>query len=337
MFLSKQRSGIYYLFFFDDLGKRHKVSTKTTLKSEALKFLQSFRQEHRTAKAAPTLLSRFAEDYLTYSRTVHRPKSTESAATALRELQKVLGDRPLHNIGVRDVENFVGAKQQEASPRTARVYLVTLASTFETARRWALIQTNPFRLVEKPRLPESTPSYLTPEQFQLLLATVRNQTLHDLILCAAMTGLRLSELTSLRWEDIDFGRRLLRVQNSAEFTTKSKKNRIVPVNRWVYNLLDQRRPESASGLVFHIEGRRLRKEYVSKGFKRAVRRAGLDEGLHFHSLRHTFASWLVQRGAPLLEVQRLLGHSTMSMTQAYTHLLPQHLRENVDNLECPGY
>ena len=106
MFLSKRRSGFYYLFFFDDLGRRHKISTKTTLKSEALRFLQSFKQEQKVAKAASTLLSRFTDDYLTYSRTVHRPKSTESAGTALRELYRALGDRVLQTIGVREVENL---------------------------------------------------------------------------------------------------------------------------------------------------------------------------------------------------------------------------------------
>jgi integrase len=334
MFLSKRSSGFYHLFYFDDHGTRHKVSTGSKLKSEALKFLQSFNQQQRTKRNKSTLLSQFSEDYLIYSRNTHRPSSTGSVQTSLRELLRILGDRPIQSIGVREGERFVGLKQKEASSRTARVYLVTLASAFETAKRWGLIEVNPFRKVEKPRLPELTPAYLTTEQFQVLTQSIQDKAFRDFVFCAAMTGLRLGELTALRWEDVDFEHRLLHVRNSADFTTKSKRNRVVPMNRWVCKALDCRRPPNLTGLVFNRYGMKLKKEYVSHRFKKAIRALGFDEKLHFHSLRHTFASWLVQRGVPLYDVQRLMGHSTYNMTQVYSHLLPEQLHKSVERLEA---
>ena len=88
MFLSKRGSGFYYRFFFDDLGRRHGVSTHTKLKSEVLKFLQDFRENKQVVKTNSTFFSRFIEEYLNCSQTIRRPKATESARTALREFLK---------------------------------------------------------------------------------------------------------------------------------------------------------------------------------------------------------------------------------------------------------
>jgi hypothetical protein len=122
MFLSKRSNGIYYLWFDNELGCRQKVSTCCTRKSEALKFLQSFRErEHqRRATLQKTALSNFTEDYLTYCKSVLAPKSVESASTSLDEFMKVVGDLPLHKVGVREIESFLAAKKASSSESTAR-------------------------------------------------------------------------------------------------------------------------------------------------------------------------------------------------------------------------
>jgi len=91
MFPSKRSNGIYYLWFDNELGCRQKVSTCCTRKSDALKFLQSFRENVHQRRATPhrTSLSHFAEDYLTYCKSVLAPKSVESARTSLHEFRKM--------------------------------------------------------------------------------------------------------------------------------------------------------------------------------------------------------------------------------------------------------
>ncbi len=148
MFLSKRSNGVWYLWFDDELGRKQKVSTRCTLKSDALKFLQTYRQDEHERVS----LSLITEDYLTYSRSVHTAKSQKRMSIALREFKRIVGDLPLHRIGVREMEQFLAVKKSEVSERTARTYFVTLASAFETARRWNCVSTNPFRLVEKPRV-----------------------------------------------------------------------------------------------------------------------------------------------------------------------------------------
>ena len=73
---------------------------------------------------------------------------------------------------------------------------------------------------------------------------------------------------------------------------------------------------------------------LSKRFRLAVRAAGLDTGLHFHSLRHTFATWLVQERISIYEVQKLLGHSSIAITQVYSHLAPNELHHAVNKIEA---
>lgn len=87
------------------------------------------------------------------------------------------------------------------------------------------------------------------------------------------------------------------------------------------------------GYVFPGEnGERLGAESLSRRFKRYVQRAGLSDKLHFHSLRHTGTSWLVQRGVSLFVVQKLLGHSSPTVTQIYSHLSDQNLQQAVQQL-----
>jgi len=79
-------------------------------------------------------------------------------------------------------------------------------------------------------------------------------------------------------------------------------------------------------------GEKLRQEYLSKAFKQSAKKAGLKEGLHFHTLRHSFATWLVQAGVSLYEVQKLLGHSNITTTQVHSHLAACELHGAVNKI-----
>ncbi len=85
-------------------------------------------------------------------------------------------------------------------------------------------------------------------------------------------------------------------------------------------------------LVFTIDGSPAKPSYVSKTFKKYVIKAQINPDLKFHSLRHTFASWLVQRGVSIYEVSKLLGHSDIKVTEIYAHLKPENLRNAVELL-----
>jgi len=142
---------------------------------------------------------------------------------------------------------------------------------------------------------------------------------------------------ALRWEAVDFTRRVLMVANSAEFTTKNKRSRVLPMSEGLFRMLQARRERltSETPLVFHRQGQALRLDTVSKAFKRYVRDAELPDRYHFHSLRHTFASWLAQDGVSLFAIQKLLGHASGAVTQVYSHLQPSELHSVVARVEVP--
>jgi integrase len=289
MFLSKC-SGIYYLFFSDDLGKRRKVSTRVRHKAEAVKFLREFKQAEyeRKQRLTRVSLSTFSAEFLKYSKQIHAPKTQESHGTALSELQKAIGDMPLHKIGVKDVELFLASKVDAASLWTARKYYIALASSFETARRWGHLLENPFRSIPKPRPPELQPEFFSRKDFETLLEGIGDFDLRELVFFAVSTGFRLGEILALRWEDVDIEAGLVHVKNSATFTTKTKRNRSVPMTEGLKGMLVARKQREVSETrhVFHRHGEKWTARIVSHAFKDCVRAVGLSDRLHFHSLRH---------------------------------------------------
>ena len=334
MTLSKRSNGLYYVWYIDRDGKRKKISTGTKLKQEATKFLFEFANKQRARESQPTplKLSQFTQEFLAHSACVHAPKTRQVYATALQEFRFIVGDLFLSEVTPRTIEEFIRAKQRSVTDATARTYFTHLSAAFETGRQWHHIATNPFKEAKKPGVAEAVPVFLTEEEFNRLLANVIDGDLRALFIAAVLTGLRLGELLALQWSDIDFTGKTILVQSKAYFKTKSRRIRRIAITNQLSNMLAQQRKGPRSSYVFHKNQKRMRGEWVSKAFKAAVRKAGLDERLHFHSMRHAYASWLVQKGASLYEVQKLLGHSSIAVTQIYAHLAPSGLHETVNRL-----
>jgi integrase len=334
MTLSKRSNGLYYVWYIDRDGKRKKISTGTKLKQEATRFLVDFahKQKAQEAQPAPLTLSQFTQEFLAHSACVHAPKTSQVYATALQEFRLIVGDLLLSEVTPRTIEEFIRAKHRSVTDATVRTYFTHLSAAFETGRQWHHIATNPFKEAKKPGVAEAVPVFLTEEEFNRLLANVVDGQLRDVFIAAALTGLRLGELLALQWSDIDFSGKTILIQSKAFFKTKSRRIRRIAITDQLSDVLLQRREGSQSSYVFQKEERRLRGEWVSKSFKAAVRKAGLDERLHFHSMRHAYASWLVQKGASLYEVQKLLGHSSIAVTQIYAHLAPSELHDTVNRI-----
>jgi integrase len=325
---------VYYLWYYDELNQKQKVSTKCTNKADALKFLQHFKSNEleKKVRLKKLLMSKFIPDFLQYSKSVHTVKTQKVFQDAFKEFIRVIGDHPLHRIGIREIESFLAIKKEEASDWTARKYFAALASAFETAKRWNCISINPFRNVKKPQIREIQPVYFTQEDIQLLLVTIKDKNFKELCLCALLTGMRLGELLSLEWSQIDFVKKVIFIKNTESFTTKSRKNRIVPMTDDLWKMLALRKERADTALVFHSKGKKLKDGSISQKFKKIVRKAKLDDRLHFHSLRHTFTSWMVQKGVSLYAVKEILGHSDFKTTQIYSHLQPGKLHSEMNKI-----
>jgi site-specific recombinase XerD len=328
--LFKRSNGFYYIVYPED-GRRRWKSTGTHHKVEALKVLSDLKALLRARPATP-LLSEFRKDFIAFATSNHAAATRDLFALSLKTLQKVCGDQLLSNYQLRHVDMYKTHRVASVSPVSVNAELRALRSAFGYAMRWGLLDDNPLRGLTLLRVPASAPAYLTTEAFGQLVSAIGQGWLKEIVVFSVMTGLRRAEVVSLRWQDVDPERGMLLVQSYGNFRTKSDKVRAVPLTDEAAAILKKKHDRDASARVFMKDGEKIAEDYLTKAFKSAVKKAGLDSRLHFHSLRHTFASWLVQNGAPLYEVQLLLGHSNIAVTQVYSHLQPEQLHRTVRSL-----
>lgn len=175
------------------------------------------------------------------------------------------------------------------------------------------------------------PPYLTEEELQKVLREVRDLWLKRIVIFASMTGLRLGELLNLKWEDINLDTKTIIIKSSDNYRVKCGKMRVLPLNKVATDLLTEF--PDRSGLVFRGKrGGIANGNFVSRKFREVIRSSDLDQRLHFHSLRHSFASLLVKKGTSLFQVQKLLGHSSSRVTEIYAHLQTSDMHQIVDRI-----
>ncbi|MGA9363054.1 MAG: site-specific integrase [Bacteroidota bacterium] len=327
----KRSSGIYYISFFSR-GRRVWKSTGERNRPRALLALANFDPESFLRKRHVSL-AEFQREFLAFAMSGYSPYTVNIYARSLSQFQTVAGDIFLSSINYLHIDQYKVARLKQVSSTSVNIELRSLRAAFYRAVKWRLLDENPFKKVSLLRVPAQQPLYLTRKEFDQLLSIVKERWLRDLLVVAVSTGLRRGELLNLKWSDVDFQRAMIRVQSGENFHTKAGKQRVVPLNVSSLQVLFRMSQERSGEFVFTLNGGSLKGALVCHRFKRYVRRAGLQEKLHFHSLRHTFATWLVQQQVPIYDVQKLMGHSSISVTQIYAHLAGSELRRAVQMIE----
>jgi len=333
--LFKRYNGIYYITYLQDGIPKWK-STKKKLKHEALKVLSDF-QQYLKQDVPKVTFHDFVNHYLSI-------KSNDLRETTIKRIclpafvafDKICGNKLLTAYTLGEVEVFKSKRLEVCSPTTVNIQFRVLRSSFNLAIKWGMLAENPFSKSSQVKAVEQPPIYLTKDEFTRLLRVVKEEVLKEVFLFASLTGMRSGEITNLRWSDIDFHHRQITIKNSDQFQTKTGKNRCVPMNELVVSMLSRKElTQRFCENVFQLQGQRMGQEYLSKSFKRYVRLVGLNDKIHFHSLRHTFATWLVQDGVSIYEVQKLLGHSSVKVTEIYSHLVASELHKSVNKIMLP--
>lgn len=343
MFLTKDSKSPYYqLVYFVD-GKRTKVSTKTFDRIQAEKFLNGFDPSNIAKTAAikkdgsKITLSKFVEEYKTYVKNTFSIKYLKKAVhPSFSVLQKYLPDMPLENISSKIIDQFISSVAAH-SKFSASLYYRTIKAAFNKAVIWNYINENPFNKIKAPKTTKSYPAFLTFDELQIIISNTEKDFLKPLFSTAFFTGMRLGELVNMKWNWIDFQNNFITVKCDESFTTKNKSERFIPINQTLKNILLNIQPKvlniSKDDFVFSNSiGIKLNEDFVSKIFKRAVKQSQLNNKIHFHSLRHSFCSNLVQKGVSLYVVKDLAGHQNIKTTQIYSHLLNQNLMDAVNLL-----
>jgi integrase len=271
--------------------------------------------------------------YMEYVRTNLSAKTCKVYENTFKIFNAFIGSKVLAEIGPWDIERFKTLRIAKVSPNTVNHSLRGLRAFFNKLVAWNILEKTPCRGVKDIRLADMVRPYLSKEDLLKLLGHTRGTDLHDIILFAAMTGLRRGELINLTWEDTDLSRGTILVKSNASFQTKSGKTRVVPMNSTVRELLHGM--QSRQGYLFPGDrGEKHNGNFLTQRFRMAIRQCGLNRDLHFHSLRHTFASLLVKEGVSLYHVQKLLGHSSSRVTEIYAHLGSAELVGSVERLSA---
>jgi integrase len=286
-------------------------------------------------RPAPRVSDLFSE-VLKYVGATLEPGTFAIYRTTFAHFRRSAGNPPLPSLTPRDIDRYKIERLAAVAPATVNIELRTLKSAFRMGVRWNMLPRSPLEGVSLARVPEREPAYYRREQFQRLLDRIRESWLRDVVLFAAVTGMRQGEILSLRWDQVDFRARVARLSSSASFKTKTGKRRSVPLGDTAIKLLRARESGHGSGVVFTLRGRPLMRRWVTTKLRRYVREIGLDRRLNFHSLRTSFASWLALDGVSIYQISKLLGHSDVKITQEYyAHLEPAELHDVVDRITFP--
>ena len=229
--------------------------------------------------------------------------------------------------------DFLGDRQDnhfEVSTTLARK-LISIKLFCRFLQQEGVIESDPTEIMSSPRLWSYLPGFLSTEEVDALLTAFpaqskeplpqRNRAILELIYAS---GLRVSEVTALRLNQVSFDAKMLRVCG------KGSKERVIPADDSTLALLSRYlktiRPELAAGnpaipfVFLSRTGKKLNRERVWAIVKEAALRAGIDKNIHPHTLRHSFATHLLENGADLRSIQEMLGHADISTTEIYTHV-----------------
>jgi integrase/recombinase XerD len=224
---------------------------------------------------------------------------------------------------------------QTSSPRTVTRMVTSLRKFFQYLLEEEIIKTDPMLLIDTPKATQHLPAVLSPAEIDRLLAipdVSRPLGIRDRAILEVMyaTGLRVSELVNLKLADLHLELGLIQTLG------KGQKERVIPIGsqavKWLEKYLQTVRPQllkqNKSIYVFlNFHGKKMTRQGIWKNLKQIVKQAKINKDVTPHTLRHSFATHILENGADLRVVQELLGHADISTTQIYTHLSKKKLQK----------
>ncbi len=290
-------------------------------------------------KNSTTFAQYFAETYFPSTDGAKKENSRRTEKGLFEKwINPVMGNIPLASLKVADVEEVrKKLNKAERAPRTVQYTLAVIRQVWNRAKLDGLVHGDPpTKGVKVPKFDNRRKRFLAECEAECLLQELKahSSQVYSMALLSLYCGLRAGEVCSLKWGDVDLAEGTLHLKD-----TKGGVNRVAYMQAHVREHLAQMAPAGGNGYVFvNANGKQVTS--VSNTFSRVVDSLGLNDGVEnhlnmvvFHTLRHTFASWLVQKGIDLYKVKELMGHSTIAMTERYSHLGSSDLKNAVNVLE----
>ena len=272
---------------------------------------------------SPTLEKFAASDYIPYVKTYK--KSWEMDISRIRNLLPYFGAMRMSDIEKRDVVQLINDQLPSYKPGSINRVIILLRYMFNLAIKWEVegVSRNPTAGIPLLKEDNHVERFLSSEEAKALLIAIKNSKnpmLQHIISMLILTGARKREVLDAKWEDFDMERNIWRIP-----TTKAGKARIVPLSDAASVLLIKLRQRKRCAHAFANPATLKPYSSVYYYWHTARKEAGLSD-VRIHDLRHSFASFLVNAGRSLYEVQTLLGHTQIKTTQRYAHLSTTSLR-----------
>lgn len=282
----------------------------------------------------------YLEAFLEYLR-VEKGLATNSILAYKQDLAKYLsflkakGIKRVDKIGKKDITDFLFCIRSRVSPPSISRALSSIKNFHKFILRERIASFNPSSLIEAPKIGKKIPEVLSFDEVNQILKVpnlhrpqgIRNKAILELMYA---TGLRVSEIANLKVYDLNLEIGFLKCKG------KSSKERIVPLGKYAEKFIRRYKDEIRAKLLknkildnlFLAQGGKpLTRQNIWKMIKKMVRLAGVRKRVSPHTLRHSFATHLLERGADLRSVQEMLGHSSITTTQVYTHINRLRLKE----------
>jgi len=323
------------------------------LRIERLHAIQHDKELPREKKKAP-FFKEVAKKYMAWAEDNKVRAGADDRGRYKAHLAPYFDDKRMDEISSFDLERLKNDLVKAGlAPASIKHCLVLIRQIFNKAREWGLYSgTNPIKGVKMPTVQNLRERFLSPDEADLLLNALKadphrtrnpgekkDMQLHSMALLSLYTGMRAGEIFNLKGHDLDFENEVINISDP-----KNKTARKAYMTEDVKTMLLSRKPAIPSGLVFPARSdekkNQKKRVAVSQAFRRTVEKIGLNDGIEdprqlvtFHTLRHTFASWLAIQGTPIYTIAKLMGHKSLSMSERYSHLSPDSQRTAVKGLE----
>ena len=331
--------GTYYLRYKDSIGKtcHQKIGRTTDISlADARKTTKTLkaeialgadpRGEEKARKAVPIYAEFFEQHYLPHVKPRKRSWAKDEEMFRLR-INAVFGNQRLNQITRQKIQMFhTSLKEEGLSASSCNHYVKLLKHSLNLAIDWDMLDTNPAVRIPFFHEDNKMENYLDEaelERLMVVLQTDDNRAVCRIIMYLLSTGARLNEALAARWDHVDIERRVWKIPAT---NSKSKRIRSVPLNDSAIDVLSQLDTQGMYDYLFINKQTGNRYTTISKVWGRLRKKAELSH-LRIHDLRHGFASFLVNSGRTLYEVQQILGHSDPSVTQRYAHLSTKALQD----------